>query len=114
MPCEQKYKNKETIDFCNEEDRLYKTASQQINNFESSFSDYVKNIHKTPLKKDSHKRKYQNAERGLNNHLNAMKNLKNTIQARIKSRRKAMTNNDREFNTLDNQIQKKKWEVSKD
>jgi len=114
MPCEQKYKNKETIDFCNEEDRLFKTASQQINNFELSFSDYVKNIHKTPLKKDSHKRKYQNAERGLNNHLNAMKNLKNTIQARIKSRRKAMTNNDRKFNILDNQIKKKKKEYKSD
>tara|TARA_Y100000817_G_C16684896_1_gene467687 strand:- start:280 stop:759 length:480 start_codon:yes stop_codon:yes gene_type:complete len=114
MPCEQKYKNKETIDFCKEEDRLFKTANQQINNFESSFSDYVKNIHKKPLQKERHKRKYNNAERGLNNHLNAMKNLKNTIQARIKSRRKAMTNNDTKFNELDNQIKKKKNEYKSD
>ena len=114
MPCETKYKNKETITFCNEEDRLFKTANQQINNFEPSFSDYVKNIHKKPLQKASHKRKYNNAERGLNNHLNAMKNLKNTIQARIKSRRKAMTNNDTKFNELDNQIKKKKNEYKSD
>lgn len=114
MPCEQKYKNKETIDFCNEEDRLFKTASQQINNFETSFSDYVKNIHKKPNAKAMHKRKYNNAERGLNNHLNAMKNLKSTIQARVKARKKAMSNNDIQFNNLDREIKKKENQYKSD
>ena len=55
-----------------------------------------------------YKRKYNNVERGLNNHLNAMKNLKSTIQARVKSNEKAMSNNDTQFNNLDREIKKRK------
>ena len=115
MACYEQYKpNKETINFCKDEERLFQIAQAKINNFKSSFSDYVKDIHITPSKAETIKATYTTAEDGLNQHINNYKNLATTIKSHITSKKKAMVNNDAKFDFVQHEIAQKKKEYRHD
>lgn len=115
MACYEQYKpNEKTIKLCEDEERLFEVADAQINNFENSFSDYIKEIHKKPQSIESIKSTYTIAENELNKHINNYKNLATTIKGHISSKKIAMRNKDAKFDYIKREISQKKKQYNKD
>lgn len=113
MACNEQYTNEATIKLCNDEDRLYEIANNNIENFKDSFSDYIRGIHNTP-QSEKIRSDYAAADEALNQSINNYKDLAGTIKARISSNKTAMQNQDARFDYIKHEISQKKRQYKKD